>query len=142
MRLFQDTGFSARDIALQSIMYIMLGSVIGYLFFYDMFYYYCAPFNSSLPAWLMVILLCLIGVLACYLNPDIVHLMISVTVLPLLGAFFCYILYICPVFSPDIISAGFSDGVFFVIHYILFDMILAFVVIFASGFLSLYLFDS
>jgi len=125
----------------QAIMYLMLGTVIGFLFFYDMFHYYCAPFNSRLPSTLLILALGFTGVAACYLYPDIIHVMVSMVLLPLLGALFCFMIFISPAFSPDIVGS-FSDWFFELARYILFDMILASVVIFCSGFVSLYIFDT
>jgi hypothetical protein len=106
-----------------------------------MFHYYCAPFNSSLPSWLLIIALGFIGVMAGYLYPDIIHVMASTILLPLSGAMFCFILFTSPAFSPDIIGT-FSDSFFELVRYIIFDVILAAVVIFSSGFVSLYIFDT
>jgi hypothetical protein len=125
----------------QAAMYLMLGTIIGFLYFYDMFHYYSAPFNSSLPSWLLILALGFIGVMAGYLYPDIIHVMASAVLLPLIGATFCYILFVSPAFSPDIIG-GFSDSFFDLARYIIFDMILTAVVIFSTGFVSLYIFDT
>ncbi|MDD4308631.1 MAG: hypothetical protein PHU53_07495 [Thermoplasmata archaeon] len=128
--------------ASHAAMYTMLGFAIGFLIFYDMFYYYCAPFNSSLPPWAFVAVLALAGILGCYLYPDIIHVMLSAVLLPALGAVFCFILYVSPAFSPEMVTTSLSDGLFVVAQYIIFDMILAFITVFASGFVSLYFFDS
>ena len=125
----------------QAVMYMMLGFVVGFMVFYDTFYYYCVPFNSHLPSWLLVLVIGLTGILACYLYPDIFHVMVTTVMLPLLGAGFCFIMFISPAFSPDIIGA-FSDSFFEMARYILFDMILAMIVIFTTGFASLYFFDT
>jgi hypothetical protein len=125
----------------QAAMYLMLGTAIGFLFFYDMFYYYCAPLNSNMPSWLLILALGFMGMIASYLYSDIIHVMVSTVLLPLLGAMFCFLLFISPAFSPDIIGA-FSDSFFELARYIIFDMILASIVIFSSGFLSLYVFET
>lgn len=130
-----------KDMLPQATMYLMLGTAIGFLLFYDMFHYYCAPFNFGLPSWMLIFSLGFTGALACYLYPDIIHVMVSAVLLPLLGALFCFIIFISPAFSPDIVGS-FSDWFFELARYIIFDMILASVVIFSSGFVSLYIFDT
>jgi hypothetical protein len=130
-----------RSLVPQASMYLMLGCFVGFLLFYDAFHYYCEPFKSSLPSWLLVLALGFAGVLACFLYPDIVHVMLSMVLLPLLGAVFCFLLFISPAFSPDIVGS-LSDWLFELARYIIFDVILASVVIFCSGFISLYIFDT
>ena len=130
-----------RSLVPQASMYAMLGCFVGFLLFYDVFHYYCAPFKASLPSWLLVLALGFAGVLACFLYPDIVHVMLSMVLLPLLGALFCLLIFISPAFSPDIVGS-FFDWLFELARYIIFDMILASVVIFCSGFISLYIFDT
>lgn len=130
-----------RDLAAQTAMYLMLGTYIGFLLFYDSFHYYSAPFSSAMPSWLLTLLLLFPGVLACYIYPDIVHVMLSSVLLPLSGAAFCFLLFASPAFSPEIVG-DFSEWFFELARFILPDMMLACVVIFTTGFVSLYIFDT
>ncbi|MDO9537000.1 MAG: hypothetical protein Q7J68_01615 [Thermoplasmata archaeon] len=130
-----------RGLLEQSALYLMLGSVIGFLFFYDIFPYFCAPFNSPLPAWALILSLVGIGLLAGYLYTDIVHVLASAVLFPLLGAFFCFIIFISPAFSPDILMTRMSDDFFILARLVMFDMFMTFIIIFTVGFISLYLFD-
>jgi hypothetical protein len=134
-------GKKLRSMAVQTAMYFMLGTFIGFLFFYDVFNYYCEPFTASLPSWVLAVFLLFPGVVACYLYPDIIHVMLSAILLPVSGALFCLLLYISPAFSADIVGT-FSDWLFDLARFILPDVILACVVTFSTGFVSLYVFDT
>ena len=120
---------------------IMLGIFIGYIFFYDIFNYYSAPFNNELPSWALLILLGIAGLLIGYLFPDLRITLASAVALPLLGAFFCFLIFISPLLSPDIISTNISDDIFIFARLVLVDILLSFLVIFTASFVSLYFFD-
>ena len=40
--------------------HLMLGVFLGYLFFYNVFYYFSAPFDTSISSWVMVLFYALV----------------------------------------------------------------------------------
>jgi len=129
------------DIGRLASLYLMLGSVAGFLFFYDNFNYYCSPFSFDMPMWALVPAFVLIGLLAGYIYPDIVHVMASAVFIPLAGAAFCFAIFASPALARDIVGE-FSDWLFELAKFILFDLVLACLAIFSAGFVSLYLFET
>ena len=121
---------------------LMLGMFMGYLFFYSVFYYFSAPFDSPISAWVLLLFFSIIGVLIGYLFPDPRIAMASSVTLPMLGAFFSFLIFISPTFSPEIISSNLSDDLFILARLILVNIFLSFLVIFVVSFLSLYYFDA
>ena len=121
---------------------LMLGLFIGYLFFYNVFHYFSAPFDNQISAWFLVLSFGVVGVLIGYLFPDPRIAMASSVTLPVLGAFFCFLIFISPTFSPEIMSSNLSDDLFILARLILVNLFLSFLVIFVTSFISLYFFDS
>ncbi len=120
--------------------HLMLGVFLGYIFFYNMFYYFSAPFDTQISAWVMVLFYAMVGFFVGYLFPDPRIVTASSVILPMLGAFFCFIIFISPTFSPDIISNYLSDDLFIMARLILGNLFLSFLVIFITGF-TMYMFD-
>lgn len=120
--------------------HLMLGVFLGYVFFYNVFYYFSAPFNTQIASWVLIIFYAMVGFFIGYLFPE-PHIVISSSViLPMLGALFSFIIFISPTFSPDIISSYISDDLFMLTRLILGNIILSFLVIFITGF-SIYMLD-
>ena len=120
--------------------HLMLGVFLGYVFFYNVFYYFSAPFDTSISSWVMVLFYALVGFFVGYLFPDPRIVTASSAILPMLGAFFCFIIFISPTFSPDIISNYLSDDLFIMARLVLGNLFLSFLVIFITGF-TLYMLD-
>ena len=121
--------------------HLMLGVFLGYVFFYNVFYYFSAPFDTQISAWVMVVFYAMVGFFVGYLFPDPRILMGSSVVLPMLGALFSFIIFISPTFSPDIISSYLSDDLFILARLIFISFFLSFLVIFFTSFITLYIFD-
>lgn len=132
----------SRDFLKLVAAHLMLGMFMGYLFFYNVFYYFSAPFDSQISAWVLLLFFSIIGVLIGYLFPDPRIVMASSVTLPLLGAFFCFLIFISPTFSPEIISSNLYDDLFIMARLILVNLFLSFLVIFVTSFISLYFFDA
>ena len=122
--------------------HLMLGLFMGYLFFYSVFYYFSAPFDDPVSAWFLLLSYGVVGALIGYLFPDPRIVMASSVTLPMLGAFFSFIIFISPTFSPQIISSNLSDDMFILARLILINLFLSFLVIFVTSFISLYFFDA
>ena len=121
---------------------LMLGLFMGYLFFYNVFYYFSAPYDDPISAWVLLLSFGIVGVLIGYLFPDPRIVIASSVTLPMLGAFFSFIIFISPTFSPVIISSNLSDDLFILARLILVNLFMSFLVIFVTSFISLYFFDA
>lgn len=135
-------SLTSRDFLKIIAVHLMLGLFMGYLFFYNVFYYFSAPFDSPISAWVLLLSFSIIGVLIGYLFPDPRIVMASSVTLPMTGAFFCFLIFISPTFSTEIISSNLSDDLFILARLILVNLILSFLVIFVTSFISLYFFDA
>ena len=135
------TQWEKKEIMKLVAAHLMLGVFLGYVFFYDVFYYFSAPFATPMSSWVMVLCYALAGFLVGYLFPDPRIAMASSVVLPMLGALFCFIIFISPTFSPDIISTNLSDDLFIMARLTLISISISFLVIFFTSFITLYIFD-
>ena len=133
---------TSRDFLKLVAAHLMLGMFMGYLFFYNVFYYFSAPFDDPISAWVLLLSFGIVGVLIGYLFPDPRIVMASSVTLPMLGAFFCFLIFISPTFSPEIISTNLSDDLFILARLILVNIFLSFLAIFVTSFISLYFFDA
>ena len=126
--------WNLKDMLELTIAYLMLGTFLGYVFFYHIFYYLSAPFNSQVSLLVIVTLYAIAGFIIGYLFPDIRMVIASSVILPILGAIFCFILSISPSLSPDIISSSLSDDIFILARVLIGAVFSAFIIIFLTGF--------
>ena len=126
----------------QVAMYLMLGMIIGFLYFQKIFPYFSSPVNAEMPTLLFVLFLISIGAVSGYLYPDITNVLASAILLPLLGGLFCFLIFISPTLSRDIMASGLGEDLVLLARLLLFDMLMSFLVIFVAGFGSVYLFES
>ena len=120
---------------------LMMGVFLGFIFFYNVFYYYAFPFDTQLSAWFILLCYALVGFFVGYLFPDPRIALASSVTLPMLGTFFSFLIFISPLFSKDIISNNISDEMFILARLILTSIFLTFIVIFFTSFMTLYFFD-
>ena len=105
---FQITAANIRSFFIQAAMYLMLGSFLGFLFFLNVFPYY-VPFSDSIPIWWIFVLgLIAVGFLAGYLYPDISHVLASAILYPMLATLFCFLLFLSPTLTSDILATNTS----------------------------------
>jgi hypothetical protein len=123
-------------------MYLMLGFIMGFLLFQKIFPYFSAPIEVGIPTWLFVLFISGIGFAANYLYPDITNVLLGSIALPVLGGIFCFLIYISPALSPDIMSSGLSEDLVYLARLLLFDMLMAFLILIVVGFMTVYLFES
>ncbi|MFO7619314.1 MAG: hypothetical protein R6W91_06655 [Thermoplasmata archaeon] len=123
-------------------MFLMMGSAVGFLFFYKVFYYFSAPFSADMPMWFMILVLGVMGILGGYLYPDIMNVLAMSIFLPAIGSAVCALISVSPAFSLDLVSSGLADVVFILAKYMIPLILIAFLVFICAGFLAMYAFES
>ncbi|MBA3046435.1 MAG: hypothetical protein KKH41_01375 [Candidatus Thermoplasmatota archaeon] len=136
-----DVQEELRKLLPQIAMYLMLGIILGFVFFYDIMPYFCVPAASDFPVWGLVSLLCVLGLVAGYLYPDIIHMLLNAIMLPLLGAVFCFLIYMSPALSPDVVATGIAEEFINMALLLMPYMVISFLTLFTVGFISMYLFE-
>ena len=126
----------------KAALYLMVGCILGFLFFYDLFPFFCVPPSRDLPVWLLIITLCALGLAWGYLYPDINQVLTGALLLPALGAIFCFLLNTAPALSPDIVASGLSEDFVGMSFLLMPYMVITFLTFFITGFISMYHFES
>ncbi len=124
------------------VLYLMLGFIMGFLLFQKIFPYFSAPIQVGIPTLLFVLFIASIGFAANYLYPEITNVLLASIALPALGGVFCFLIYISPALSPEILGGGLSEDIVYLARLLLFDMLMAFLILFVTGVATVYLFES
>ncbi len=123
----------------QTAMFLMLGFILGFLYFCTAFPYACAVPTAGMATLTLIAVAILAGAFVGYMYQDILQLLAGAFALPALGVLFCFALYSTPALSRDISTSGLGEGFLALSLVLMVPVLMSFLAILIAGFISLYI---